>query len=281
MTNIALLGAGGKMGVRLATNLKGSRFTVDHVEVSEEGRARLAAATGYGCVDQDTALARADVVLMAVPDRLIGKIAHSFIDKLRPGTALIVLDAAAPYAGEMPERKDVTYFVTHPCHPSVFNDEVTAEAKADFFGGVVAKQHIVCALMQGPEEHYALCDEIARIIYGPVIDSHRCTMENIAMLEPALSETVGITLAIAMKQATDEAVKRGVPEAAAREFMLGHINIGLSIAFGAFPEGRFSDGALYAISQAQKVIFKDNWLEAVFSEEAIKRSVQEICNPPK
>ena len=33
MTKIALLGAGGKMGVRLATNLKGSRFDVDHVEV--------------------------------------------------------------------------------------------------------------------------------------------------------------------------------------------------------------------------------------------------------
>ena len=34
MTRIALLGAGGKMGVRLATNLKGSRFEVDHVEVA-------------------------------------------------------------------------------------------------------------------------------------------------------------------------------------------------------------------------------------------------------
>ena len=41
MTKIALLGAGGKMGVRLATNLEGSRFEVDHVEVSEEGRQRL------------------------------------------------------------------------------------------------------------------------------------------------------------------------------------------------------------------------------------------------
>jgi len=280
MTNIALLGAGGKMGVRLATNLKGARFSVDHVEVSDEGRARLFTATGASCVDLAEALGRADVVVMAVPDRLIGKIAHSFIDQLKPGTALIVLDAAAPYAGEMPDRQDVTYFITHPCHPSVFNDETSLAGKADFFGGEVAKQHIVCALMQGPEEHYALCDEIACIIYGPVIQSHRCTMENIAMLEPALSETVGITLAIAMKQATDEAVRRGVPEAAAREFMLGHVNIGLSIAFGAFPQGRFSDGALYAIAQAQKVIFKENWLEAVFSTEAIKRSVQEICNPP-
>ncbi len=41
MTNIVLLGAGGKMGVRLAANLKASRFHVDHVEISEAGRARL------------------------------------------------------------------------------------------------------------------------------------------------------------------------------------------------------------------------------------------------
>ena len=41
MTKIALLGAGGKMGMRLSANLKGTRFEVDHVEVSDEGRARL------------------------------------------------------------------------------------------------------------------------------------------------------------------------------------------------------------------------------------------------
>ena len=39
---------------------------------------------------------------MAVPDRLIGKIAHSIIDTVKPGTAIIMLDAAAPYAGELP-----------------------------------------------------------------------------------------------------------------------------------------------------------------------------------
>ena len=189
MTKIALLGAGGKMGVRLATNLKGSRFEVDHVEVSEEGRQRLKAAVGVDCVDHDWALAGADVVVMAVPDRLIGKIAHGIVDKVRPGAAFIVLDAAAPHAGEMPDRTDVTYFVTHPCHPPIFNDETDPEAKKDFFGGVMAKQHIVCALMQGPEEHYALCEEVART-YKPVIAAHRCTVEQIAILEPALSETV-------------------------------------------------------------------------------------------
>jgi D-apionate oxidoisomerase len=277
MTKVALLGAGGKMGVRLSTNLRGSRFSVDHVEVSEAGRERLKQAVGVDCVEMDTALSQADVVVMAVPDRLIGKIAHDIIGKVRPGTALIVLDAAAPYAGEMPVRPDVTYFVTHPCHPPIFNDETDPVAKNDFFGGIHAKQHIVCALMQGPEAHYALCEEVAREIYKPVMRAHRCTVENIAMLEPALSETVGITLCLAMKEAVDDVVRRGVPREAAVDFMLGHINIGLSIAFGVFPEGKFSDGALYAIEQAKPQIFRDGWLDRVFSTDAVMKSVKEIC----
>jgi hypothetical protein len=277
MTKVALLGAGGKMGVRLSTNLQGSRFDVDHVEVSETGRERLKNAVGVNCVERDIALAQADVVVMAVPDRLIGSIAHDIIDKIRPGTAIIVLDAAAPYAGKMPTRADVTYFVTHPCHPPIINDETTPTAKADFFGGVHAKQHIVCALMQGPEEHYALCEEVAREIYKPVMRAHRCTVENIAILEPALSETVGITLCLAMKDAVDEAVRRGVPQQAATDFMLGHINIGLSIAFGIFPEGRFSDGALLAIEQAKPQIFREGWLDRVFNKDAVMQSVKDIC----
>jgi hypothetical protein len=281
MTRIALLGAGGKMGVRLATNLEGSRFEVDHVEVAEEGRQRLKAATGAECVDQDEALAQADVVLMAVPDRLIGKIAHGIAGKVRPGTALIVLDAAAPHAGEMPDRPDLTYFVTHPCHPPIFNDETTPEAKRDFFGGIAANQHIVCALMQGPEEHYALCEEVARTIYKPVMRAHRCTVEQIAMLEPALSETVAITMCLALREAVDEAARRGVPRQAAVDFMLGHLTIGLSIAFEVFPEGRFSDGALRAIELAKPQIFRDGWLERVFAPEAVLQSVKDICDPPK
>jgi hypothetical protein len=279
MTKVALLGAGGKMGVRLATNLQGSRFDVDHVEVLEEGRQRLKSAVGAECVDQDRALARADVIVMAVPDRLIGRIAHGIVDQVRPGTAFIVLDAAAPHAGEMPDRPDVTYFVTHPCHPPIFNDETDEAAKKDFFGGIAAMQHIVCALMQGPEEHYALCEEVARTIYKPVMNAHRCTVEQIAILEPALSETVAITMCLALREATDEAVRRGVPRQAAFDFMLGHLNIGLSIAFEVFPEGRFSDGALHAIAQAKPQIFKDGWLERVFSPDAVLQSVKEICNP--
>ncbi|AMJ61678.1 phosphogluconate dehydrogenase C-terminal domain-containing protein [Bosea sp. PAMC 26642] len=281
MKTIALLGAGGKMGVRLATNLQGSPYEVLHVEPSVVGRERLKAATGFDCVDGDNALAESDAVLLAVPDRLIGKIAHTFIEKVKPGTAIIMLDAAAPHAGELPERDDVSYFVTHPCHPPIFNDEVTEQGKKDFFGGVHAKQHIVCALMQGPEEHYAACEAIARTIYKPVMRAHRCTVEQIAIMEPALAETIGATLCLALRAATDEAVRRGVPRQAATDFMLGHLTIELAIAFEIFPEGKFSDGALYAIEQARPEIFREGWLERIFDPDAIKRSVAEICNPPK
>lgn len=277
MTKIALLGAGGKMGVRLARNLRASRFEVDAVEVSPEGRARLKAEVGLDAIDRDTALAGADIVLMAVPDRLIGKIAHGFIDKLRPGTAIIVLDAAAPYAGEMPQRDDVTYFCTHPCHPNIFDTSPDIAAQKDYFGGVAMPQGIVCALIQGPEAHYALCEEVARVIYAPVARAHRCTLENIAVLEPALSETVAATLALALREATDRAVATGVPAAAAHDFVLGHLKIELAIAFGIFPEGKFSDGALMAIEKARSVIFQPDWLDRVFSPEAVRKSVREIC----
>lgn len=276
MTKVALLGAGGKMGVRLAQNLANSRFELDPVEVSEAGRQRLKEATGLDTVEQDVALAGADIVLMAVPDKLIGKICHTFIDKLKPGTAVIVLDAAAPYAGEMPERDDVTYFCAHPCHPHILEAHDSIEAQKDYFGGIAAPQGIVCALIQGPEEHYALCEEVAKVIYQPVSRAHRCTLENIAVLEPALSETVGATFALAMREATDRAVSMGVPEAAAHDFILGHLKIELAIAFGIF-EGRFSDGALLAIDQAKSVVFKENWLDNVFNLDSIKKSVQDIC----
>ncbi len=279
MTKIALLGAGGKMGVRLATNLQSTRFVVAPVEVAEAGRARLKEAIGLDCVPLEAALYGAAVVLLAVPDRAIGTVVHQIVDKLDPGTAVIALDAAAPHAGELPERADITYFVTHPCHPPLFNEETEMAAKTDYFGGVAARQHIVCALMQGPEEHYALCEEVARAIYAPVMRAHRITVEQMAILEPALSETVGATLALALREATDEAVRRGVPREAAMDFMLGHLNIELAIAFEAFPQGRFSDGALHAIAKARPEIFRDDWLERVFAPAAVMKSVKDICHP--
>jgi D-apionate oxidoisomerase len=274
MTKIALLGAGGKMGVRLASNLKGSPYEVFHVEVSEEGRQRLKTIVGADCVERDVALGEADVVIMAVPDRLIGKIAHSFIDVVKPNTAIIMLDAAAPYAGELPNRTDVTYFVTHPCHPPIFNDETDMAAKKDYFGGVKAKQHMVSALLQGPEEDFAKGEAIAKIIWAPVMRSHRVTVDQMALLEPGLSETVCASLLVVMKEAVDEVVARGVDQQAALDFLLGHMNVLGAVIFGE-TKGVFSDACNKAIEFGKPVLMRDDW-KRVFEPEEIAASIQRI-----
>ena len=142
---------------------------------------------------------------------------------------------------------------------------------------VRAKQHIVCALMQGPEAHYGLGEAVARAIFAPVLRAHRCTVEAIAILEPALSETIGATFAMTLRAATDMAVNKGVPAEAARDFILGHLNIELAIAFDEFPGGKFSDGALLAIEEAGPKIFQDKWMERAFDEDEVLRSVRAIC----
>src|SRR5262245_46721826 len=118
---IALIGAGGKMGVRLARNLKGSRFSTAPVEVSEAGQQRLKEATGLACIPMSEALAGAEAVVLAVPDTAIRAVSRQIVDDLATGTIVIALDAAAPFAGHLEPRADITYFVTHPCHPPIFN----------------------------------------------------------------------------------------------------------------------------------------------------------------
>ncbi|MDM9625368.1 phosphogluconate dehydrogenase C-terminal domain-containing protein [Rhizobium sp. S152] len=274
MTAIALFGAGGKMGYRLAKNLKGSRYDVRHVEISDVGKARLKDDLGLSTVDVDAALDGADVVILAVPDTHIGKVAAGINDKLKAGTMVIALDAAAPFAGHFPERPDLTYFVTHPCHPPIFNDETDMQAKKDHFGGLFAKQHIVSALMQGPEEAYAVGEEIAKTIWAPVMRSHRVTVEQMAMLEPGLSETVAASLLVVVKQAMDECVARGVPEEAARDFLLGHLNVLGAVIFGEV-QGVFSDACNKAIEFGIPALMKDDW-KRVFEPQEIADSIKRI-----
>ena len=52
-------------------------------------------------MEQGQAISGAEVIVMAVPDRAIGKVLSTFVNDLRPGTAVIMLDAAAPHAGEL------------------------------------------------------------------------------------------------------------------------------------------------------------------------------------
>jgi D-apionate oxidoisomerase len=281
MISIALMGAGGKMGGRITDNLMKlpEKYKMYYVEVSDMGIANLAK-RGLTPTPQDEALANADAVILALPDRLIGKISHAIIPTLKPGTLVIGLDPAAAYAEVMPVRDDLTYFVSHPCHPPLFNDETTDEARMDWFGGVKAKHHIVSALYHGKEEDYAKGDEIARDMYAPVLNNYRITVEQMAILEPALVETFAATCVTAIKQAFDKAIEMGVPREAAWEFLSGHVRIEFAIIFGltGFP---FSDGAKLAIEQAYDKIFKPDWMENIMNLDALKKSVGEITDSLK
>ena len=272
---VALMGAGGKMGCRITDNVKDlDRYVVSYVEVSPEGQARLAE-RGLTPTPEAAALADADAVILALPDRLIGSITQQIVPQLKAGAMVVSLDPAAAYAGVIPIRDDLTYFVTHPCHPPLFHDETRPEAMRDWFGGIHAKQHIVCALHHGPEADYAKGEQIARDIYAPVMNAYRVTVEQMAILEPAMAETFAATLVTAMKEALDEVVAMGVPEDAAREFLLGHLRIEVAIVFGiaGFP---FSDGAKLAIAQAYEKIFKPDWKEKVLDLDALRESVNAI-----
>lgn len=274
MTKLALFGAGGKMGLRSARNLRDTDFEVAYVEISAAGQAQLKAEFGVDAVSVEDALRGADAILLAVPDTAIKAVSHSIIDKVEPGTIVICLDAAGPFAGHLPERSDVTYFVTHPCHPPIFNDEDTVEGRTDYFGGIAAKQGIVNALMQGPEEHYDLGERIGKAIYAPVVRSHRVTVEQMALLEPGLSETVVASLLSIMKEARDEVVARGVPEEAAQDFLLGHLNILAAVTFGHV-DGVFSDACNLAIEYGKPVLMREDW-KRVFEPDEIAASIQRI-----
>ena len=274
MTSIALLGAGGKMGARLAKNLQGSPLEVRHVEVSAAGQQRLKDELGIHCCSLAEALQGVDAVILAVPDTLIGRIAADISPQLASGTLVITLDAAAPFAGHLPERDDLAYFVTHPCHPNIFNPQVHVAGAPDYFGGLRAPQSIVNALMQGPEEAYALGESIAQLIYQPIERSYRVTVEQMALLEPGLSETVCATLLDVMREAMDEVVARGVPADAARDFLLGHMTILSAVIFKQIP-GQFSDACNKAITFGKPRLMRDDW-KKIFDRQEIADSIQRI-----
>ena len=278
MKKIVVLGAGGKMGYRCSSNLRGSPYEVSHVEVSEAGRTRLKE-LGITCASADSAIPQADVVVLAIPDNAIGKATAQLAAQFKRGAILIALDAAAPFAGELPAREDLTIFVAHPCHPPIFNDETEMEAKRDHFGGMKAKQAIVCALLRGPDAHFDLAEDVAKRMYAPVMRSHRATVDQMAILEPVLSETICATCLTVIREATDEAVRRGVPKEIAHDFILGHLNVELAILFDQLPGVRMSDAANRAVDRAKKEIFAPDW-KKVFEPEAIRESIRFITDVP-
>ncbi|RPI46961.1 MAG: semialdehyde dehydrogenase, partial [Bacteroidetes bacterium] len=214
--SITLVGAGGKMGLRLTRNLKVTEHEMRYLEVSAAGIEKLKEQDIKVSREED-AIPGADVVILAVPDIHLGKVSAQLIPGMKKNALVMTLDPAVARAGKLWLRKDLAYFIAHPAHPSVFNWEPSPEAQADFFGGNMARQAIVCALMQGGEDHYGTGELIARQMYAPVLKSFRVTMEQMALLEPALVETLSSSCLDLVREGMEEIIRRGVPAEAARE----------------------------------------------------------------
>jgi hypothetical protein len=274
MKTIALVGAGGKMGCRLIDNfLKYDHYAVHCLEVGERGLENLRQ-RGVPVRQETEVIPTADVVILAVPDVTIGTISKGLIPQMKPGALVMTLDPAAPLDGVIAHRDDLGYVIAHPCHPSVFNWEPTEAAFRDFYGGISARQSIVVALMHGTEAHYALGERVAQDMYAPIKDTHRITLEQMAILEPAMVETLAQTCMEVVKEGYDRIVALGVPEAAARDFVLGHLRIQMAVLFGEV-NGTFSDAAYKISKRAKPILFKEGW-SRIFEMDDIREQVRDI-----
>lgn len=274
MEKVTIIGAGGKMGCRLTRNLKNSTYSTSYVEISEKGIQNLKE-LGVEIAEAEKAVPGSDMVILAVPDVALGRLSEKIIPQMRPGSMVVFLDPAVAMAGKLFRRDDISYFISHPAHPSVFNWEPTPEAQKDFFGGTLAKQVIVCTLLQGPETDYTEGEKLAVTMYAPVKKSYRITVEQMALLEPALVETLSATCLAIVKEGMEEVIKRGVPAEAAREFLLGHLNIQLAVIFQEIPGAVFSDAANKALERGRKILFKENWKQ-IFEPDNVLEQVNDI-----
>jgi D-apionate oxidoisomerase len=265
---VAIIGAGGKMGMRVSNNLAKTEHTAYYVENSPAGQERVTAA-GRDLTDTEAAVADADVVVLAVPDLALASVSASVVPQLKSGAVLLTLDPAAAYAGLLATREDVAFAVAHPCHPSVFLQRHTPEEYADTFGGIAAPQDVVAAIETDDDSKREIAETVIRIIYAPVIDVHWVTVKQLAQLEPTLVETIACMIGGLLKESLHEAVHTmGVPEPAARAMLLGHTQVALANSLNG--DNPFSDACLIAMDYGRESIVRDDW-KKIFRDDELDK----------
>jgi ketopantoate reductase len=267
---IAVIGAGGKMGMRVSNNLVKTDHNVSYSENSPAGQERVTAA-GRTLTDTETAVRDADIVVLAVPDLALGPVTAQLVPQMKSGAIVLTLDPAAAYAGLLTKRDDVIQAVAHPCHPSVFLQRTTPEEYADTFGGIAAPQDAIAAIESDDEAKKAVVEATVRAIYAPVLDVHWVTVKQLAQLEPTLVETIACMIGALLNEALDEAVNTmGVPEAAARSILYGHTQVAL--ANGLRGDNPFSDACLVAMDYGRQNIIKEDW-KKVFRDDELDKNL--------
>ena len=278
-TVVTVIGAGGKMGTRTSNNLAKAKNEVGLylVETGEKG-IKSVKDRGLRLTPMEEAVAKSDVTVLAVPDRVINDASKPVVAVMRPGSALIILDPAAAVARELSLRDDCTFAVVHPCHPSYFLDQDTYEARHDYFGGMGGKQDIVIAKVQGDDNKFAQCRRIAEIMFNPVEHSYVMGIRDIAFLEPTLVELLGATCLYAMAETVKEAEKKGIQREAAISFLSGHI-YNLSANFlGFLGKTPVSDACKVAIGLGNKYVLRDNWKD-IWKDEFLDKAIATMLHP--
>ncbi|MCU4749148.1 MULTISPECIES: phosphogluconate dehydrogenase C-terminal domain-containing protein [Streptomyces] len=267
---VAVIGAAGKMGQRVSNNLVRSDFRVLFSEASPKGQ-ELITGLGRELTESADAAAQADVVILAVPDVVLGTVSAELVPLMKPGTIVLTLDPAAAYAGLLHEREDIHYACAHPCHPSVFLERTTKEEWQDTFGGIAAPQEVVAAYEGGDAAKQELAEAVIRVMYAPVVDVHWVTVKQLAVLEPTLVETIACMVGALLTEALHETVHTvGVPEKAARAMLLGHTQVALANTLkGSNP---FSDACLIAMDYGRESIVRDDW-KKVFEDEELDKVI--------
>lgn len=272
---IAVVGAGGKMGLRISNNLQRSDHTVYYCESGSAGVQRTVDA-GRTVTDTETAVADADVVILSVPDIALGPVSAAVVPRVRPGTIVLTLDPAAAYANLLYKRDDIEYAVAHPCHPSVFLQRKTQAELDDTFGGIAAPQDVVAALGSGNATAVATAEQVIRLMYAPVLDVHWVTVKQLAYLEPTLVEVVACMIGDLLNDALRETVDTvGVPEPAARAMLMGHVQVAL--ANGLRGDNPFSDACLIAMDYGRRKLIKDDW-KSIFDDAELDSVLKQMLH---
>ena len=262
---IGILGAGGKMGLRLSANLKKLPNEVFYIENAEAGIKRLIE-SGLKVSAAAEVMNRVDVLILAVPDILINKISTAVVPDLKPDSTVILLDPAAAYMNQVYLRESLHYTVIHPCHPALFKEQPTLEGYADNFGGLFGLQDIVSTHWKGSRDKYDLACDIVRAMFAPVDNVFEITLEQMAFLEPSVVEVCGLSLLSVFRELVEEMDKRNIARDAGMSFLLGHIKVCLAILLlGSNPA---SDAAMIAMDYGKKKLIKEDWKQ-VLTDEAL------------
>lgn len=124
---VAVVGAGGKMGMRVSDNLAKTDWTVYYCETGEAGKQRVEDA-GRAVTPTDDVIGDVDVAVLAVPDVALETVTADVAPKMKEGAMVLTLDPAAAYAGLLTLREGLDYVVAHPAHPSVFLERKTTRS---------------------------------------------------------------------------------------------------------------------------------------------------------